>query len=126
MSFPRTRREAWLLEQEELGYSHAEVGGLLAEQWQLPANLVSAIRFHHGPSRTRHYQTDATIVHVANFIAHSMDPEDSLYATGITPLDPESWNTLNLQPDVIDTVMEKAGQLYKEMQMTLFPQAMVA
>jgi len=116
----------YLLEREELGYTHAEIGGLLAEQWQLPENLVNAIRYHHGPGHARRYQLDATIVHVANFIAHSMDPEDSLYATSVTPLDPESWNTLNLQPDVIDSIMEKSGQMYKEMQMALFPQLLAA
>ncbi len=116
----------YLLEQEYLSYTHAEVGALLAEQWHLPANLVNAIRFHHEPVHTRNYQVDATIVHVANFIAHSMDTEDSLYASDITPLDPESWHTLDLQPDVIDTVMEKADQLYREMQATLFPQLLAA
>jgi len=116
----------YLLEHEELGYTHAEVGGLLAERWQLPDNLVNAIRYHHGPGHSRHYQLDATIVHVANFIAHSMDPEDSHYTTIITPLDPDSWSILNLQPDVIDTIMEQSGRLYDEMQMTLFPQLQVA
>ncbi|HED16135.1 MAG TPA: HDOD domain-containing protein, partial [Gammaproteobacteria bacterium] len=116
----------YLLEHEELGYSHAEIGGMLAEQWHLPDNLVNAIRHHHEPVHTRRYQLDATIIHVANFIAHSMDPEDSLYATNVTPLDPESWNTLNLQPDVIDTVMEKSGQLFSEMQKALFPQLQAA
>jgi len=116
----------YLLEHEELGCSHAEIGGLLAEQWNLPDNLVNAIRHHHDPVHTRRYQLDATIVHVANFIAHSMDPEDSFYATNVTPLDPDSWNTLNLQPDVIDTVMEQSGQLYKEMQKALFPQLQAA
>jgi len=116
----------YLLEHKKLGYSHAEIGSQLAEQWQLPDNLVNAIRHHHEPAHTRRYQLDATIVHVANFIAHAMDPEDSLYATNVTPLDPESWNTLNLQPDVIDTVMEKSGQLFREMQEALFPQLQAA
>ncbi len=114
------------LEHEELGYSHAEIGGLLAEQWNLPDNLVNAIRHHHEPVHTKRYHLDATIVHVANFISHSMDPEDSLYATHITPLDPDSWNTLNLQPDVIDTVMEKSDLLFRDMQKALFPQLQAA
>ncbi len=32
------------VEQERIGISHAEVGGMLAESWQLPASLVVCIR----------------------------------------------------------------------------------
>jgi len=34
--------------EEQLGYDHAEVGGILAEKWHLPADIVDAIRGHHG------------------------------------------------------------------------------
>lgn len=37
------------LERHQLGLSHAEVGAALAKQWQLPANLIEPIRFHHDP-----------------------------------------------------------------------------
>ena len=37
------------LEREHLGLSHAEVGAVLARQWQLPGNLIEPIRFHHDP-----------------------------------------------------------------------------
>jgi len=36
-------------ETERFGYSHAEIGGLLAENWSLPDNLTDTIRFHHFP-----------------------------------------------------------------------------
>ncbi|MGB4861542.1 MAG: HDOD domain-containing protein [Tepidiformaceae bacterium] len=35
------------LESELLGYDHAEVGGLLAERWKLPADIQDAIARHH-------------------------------------------------------------------------------
>ena len=34
-------------EQEVMGLSHAEVGAVLAEKWELPNFLVGAIRAHH-------------------------------------------------------------------------------
>ena len=37
------------VEKEAFGQSHAEIGGLLAENWSLPGNLIDAIRFHHFP-----------------------------------------------------------------------------
>ncbi|GHV41322.1 ATP-binding protein [Spirochaetia bacterium] len=32
------------------GMNHAEIGALIAEKWNFPENLISAIRYHHDPS----------------------------------------------------------------------------
>jgi putative nucleotidyltransferase with HDIG domain len=32
-----------------LGADHAEIGGLMLEVWNLPAELATAVRFHHAP-----------------------------------------------------------------------------
>ncbi|MCB0335696.1 MAG: HDOD domain-containing protein [Bdellovibrionales bacterium] len=40
-------RSVVALEQEIIGVSHAELGALVAERWQLPASLVAGIRVHH-------------------------------------------------------------------------------
>jgi putative nucleotidyltransferase with HDIG domain len=37
------------VEMELLGLTHAEVGGLLAAQWNFPDDLVQVIRHHHTP-----------------------------------------------------------------------------
>ncbi|THB63186.1 MAG: HDOD domain-containing protein [Desulfovibrio sp.] len=36
-------------EKDVLGFDHALVGGLLAEEWSLPEHLANAIRLHHEP-----------------------------------------------------------------------------
>jgi len=43
-------------ETERLGFNHADVGGLLGEQWRLPEHLVDPIRQHHqrGSPQGRH------------------------------------------------------------------------
>jgi len=37
-------------EKRILGFSHAEVGALIAEQWKLPETIVRCIRYHHTPA----------------------------------------------------------------------------
>jgi putative nucleotidyltransferase with HDIG domain len=37
----------YVREQQRFGVDHAEVGGLIAEKWQFPAELVASIRLHH-------------------------------------------------------------------------------
>lgn len=37
-------------EQQVLGFSHEQVGAMLAEKWKLPDPIVRCIRYHHDPS----------------------------------------------------------------------------
>ena len=41
---------AKMLENFSVGLNHAEVGALIAQKWNFPEALVSAIRYHHEPS----------------------------------------------------------------------------
>ncbi len=40
---------ASLFEDLSAGMNHAEIGALIAEKWNFPENLVTAIRYHHDP-----------------------------------------------------------------------------
>jgi len=42
---------SWQAEEQVLGVNHMEIGGLLAEAWELPPALVEAIKYHHDPDR---------------------------------------------------------------------------
>ncbi|MDH4099276.1 MAG: HDOD domain-containing protein [Nitrospirota bacterium] len=53
-------------EKEVLGYDHTEVGGLVAEKWNLPANLIEVIRGHHIPEQSTLNPRLTAIVHLAN------------------------------------------------------------
>jgi len=62
------------VEQDEYGFSHAEIGAYLLGLWGLPYVLVEAIAYHHGPSRVPHENFDAiAAVYVANFLAHELE-----------------------------------------------------
>lgn len=37
------------VEVDQLGFSHADVGAHIAMRWGLPAGLISAVQYHHGP-----------------------------------------------------------------------------
>ncbi len=59
-------------EREVLGTDHAEVGDALASHWQLPAEIRSAIRWHHDPAGARFDRTLVALVHVADGLAHML------------------------------------------------------
>ncbi len=58
------------------GFTHAELGAALLEQWKLPAPIVAAVRHHHQPMQPSGLDRFAAFVAVGNFVAHGQeDPE---------------------------------------------------
>ncbi|HXG48926.1 MAG TPA: HDOD domain-containing protein [Methylomirabilota bacterium] len=60
------------LEKKALGVQHAEVGGRLLARWKFPANIVSAVWFHHDPAAAQPHQELAAYVYLGNVVAYSM------------------------------------------------------
>lgn len=58
-------------ERAVLGIDHAEVGGLIARQWNFAPAIVDAIRQHHAPPATAEL-TLTGIAQVADAIAHAL------------------------------------------------------
>ena len=61
------------VEEEVLGFTHAEVGAVVFEKWGLPASLVMAVQYHHRPSEAKEHPLFPAIVHLADIIAYEMD-----------------------------------------------------
>lgn len=57
-------------ERGQLGTDHCEVGAELGAQWNLPASLCEAIRWHHVPSQSdKTYRSLVYGVHLGDFLA---------------------------------------------------------
>ena len=83
------------IEQEILGATHAEIGGYLADWWNLPPNIVDAIRWHYNPSGSQHDSKLAFLVHIADFLVHSLEVGAS--STGSSPgMDPSAFQRLGI------------------------------
>jgi signal transduction histidine kinase/HD-like signal output (HDOD) protein len=73
---------AYRLERERFGFSHADVGRWLLDQWKIPALYCSVVQHHHDPSQDfldgSYPQTLCRIVHLANRLArgHRRGPGD--------------------------------------------------
>ena len=72
-------------EMEALGYTHAAIGGFLAEQWKLPNKLRDAITHHHNPQESEAEGPMAYFVAIANHIAKIsfVDPDETGFAISI-------------------------------------------
>lgn len=82
---------------EVVGMDHAEVGGLLGEHWNLPPDVVGAIRYHLHPEKATSSADLTHLTAVANAVTYAAGlgessngraldaPEISLTALGISP-----------------------------------------
>jgi HD-like signal output (HDOD) protein len=56
-----------------LGYDHCQVGGKLGEIWNLPADIVEAIRHHHAPTAAEPTPALVDCVHVAHWLMEKLE-----------------------------------------------------
>lgn len=84
------------VEQQTMGFDHAQVGGELARQWKLPSMLVECIACHHDIKSAQRYQRETALVHIANILA-LMAEIDSLDFNDVAPIDPLAWEVTGLQ-----------------------------
>ncbi|MFZ0878682.1 MAG: HDOD domain-containing protein [Candidatus Acidiferrales bacterium] len=51
-----------------LGFSHAEAGAILAEQWHLPPDLIAVIEFHHKVENAKDAKALVALVHLSDLL----------------------------------------------------------
>ena len=65
------------IERERLGFSHAEIGEMVAELWHLPSLLGTAIRYHHEPEAAGEHQMAATLIAAADILVNEVDGNET-------------------------------------------------
>ena len=93
-------------EEEVLGYTHADVGELLGERWNLPPKLISVIAHHHNPSTAGGFTLEAAVVHLADIFARALDI-GSGGDEKIPPLDDFAWEILKIKIPAIEPILEE-------------------
>jgi len=91
-------------EMEVLGCTHADIGRLLAERWNLPPKLVNTIAWHHTPAAGGAFAVESSIVHLADILARALQ----LGSGGdplVPPVDHAAWGLLKLKPASLDDIM---------------------
>jgi putative nucleotidyltransferase with HDIG domain len=64
-------------ELQTYSFTHDAVGGQLLEKWQFPANLVTAVAYHHRPDQAAAEPGYACLVQLADLFSYHCCREDS-------------------------------------------------
>jgi putative nucleotidyltransferase with HDIG domain len=100
-------------ERQTAGIDHAEVGGELARQWQLPALLEECIAYHHDIGKATRYPRETALTHIANLVAQ-MAEIDTLDPADVPPIDPTAWQITGLSEQSIEPVVREVQAMINE------------
>jgi len=103
-------------EQFVFGYTHAEVGQLLGQRWNLPPKLISVIAHHHRPGFAGRFAIEAAIIHLADIFCRALNI-GSGGDRKIPPLDAIAWETLKIRTGAIEPVLEEIKSEYDDISM---------
>ncbi len=108
------------VENEVFGFSHAELGAAVVQQWGLPDSLVLTIQHHHNPGMLAELDDD-----IARMCALTTITSMSLSKLGVgrsRPLEDldlgslPAWAFLDLGPDDVDPVLNLCADRVKDSQ----------
>ena len=119
--FEQAKQLAWdenllLIQAEEraLGFTHADIGELLAQRWNLPEKLATIIAFHHKPAESKLFAKETAIIHFADILCRSLDM-GSGGDNMIPKLDEAAWEQMKIKQEQIGPLMEKMEIEFKTM-----------
>lgn len=102
------------VENEVLGFTHADVGGSLLAAWNLPMSLIEAVKNHHQPGRGLGYPVECSSVHVADVVAHAMMLGDSGNEL-VPPVEPCAVDRLNIDSKGLRQIVAEVDGQFDEM-----------
>ncbi len=108
------RQRRYIIEQEELGFSHADVGGELLRLWGLPDYLIVSVEHHHSPNLAQRHQQDAAIAHIANYLSNTLRSNIGENMEASVGLDIEALHTANLSPEDLQSILRDSDQVFNE------------
>lgn len=110
------------IENKILGFDHAEVGGELLKEWQMPESLYTAVKYHHRPKGALTAEIEVSIINIANIM--TIKAEHGVEGDNIVPpFDDYVWATTGLEESDLEPIYTEAGVLFSEALDAVLPQS---
>jgi HD-like signal output (HDOD) protein len=94
------------VEREDFGFTHADVGSVLAIKWSLPEDLATAVRYHHAPSKDPFHRPLSSLIHVADHLAWR-NGTPSTVGTVASALDDTAFEQIGLDRKAVDELQDQ-------------------
>jgi HD-like signal output (HDOD) protein len=101
------------VEQQVLGFTHAQVGQMVADKWRFAVDIEDAISNHHHPEQARTARELAHIISLGNLLCHKLEIGPTR-KPDLDVSDLESAKALGIGPDQISEILEEMSQTLKK------------
>jgi len=107
------------IELQELGYNYCDIGGFIAEHWDLPVGIPETILHHQEPAAAKTHQLETSIVHIAKRLSefrYSNVAEPDFDETALSTIALSKDDVLALYEELtgsIDTAVSSFGGVRK-------------
>ena len=91
-----------------LGTDHAEIGARILAQWNLPADVINAVRWHHDPDSPDASSLPMDVVYLANILCQTQATSGP-QAGHAVELSPTVIDRLGIQLDQFESISEKVA-----------------
>jgi len=141
----QSKRDICEIEQELVGFDHAEVGQALLLHWNLPKNLCASVRYHHNPEEAMDAHIESALIHIADVVTHcaqeSKDPlgspfydpygalldadlnAESITAKALSTIKPQALTLTRVDEDAIVNAITKGSSAFNQVLDLLYPMA---
>ena len=97
-----------------LGTDHAEIGARILSHWNLPADIINAVRWHHDPDSSDVSNAQVDVVYLANLLCHPSNTGNQALGHAIE-LSPAVIERLGIQLDQFESISEKIAHWVDEL-----------
>ncbi len=107
------------VEREVIGCDYAEVSAELMQRWNLPANMVLAVRQHTVPDQAGANDFEPSILHLANLIADAIEigkPVDQWKL----PVQPSAWIATGLTEECYSDAKARIDEMFSSVMAIFF------
>jgi HD-like signal output (HDOD) protein len=87
-----------ITEERLYGFTHAHIGGMVADRWGLQGLTKSAIRYHHTPLEDEEHFKTTAIIAISDIVAHQCGYSNNVPNLQQT-IDPVLLETVGLQEE---------------------------
>lgn len=78
IQMPDELQPYWEWQKAVLGYTFAEAGGYLLDEWKLPPLITTAVKFQHQPLLTKTFKTETMLLHLSVLLSTQLlEPVDN-------------------------------------------------
>ncbi len=104
-------------ERDLLGFDYATVGSALADRWKMPTLFVNVIAEHLTPNAQSPCFTEASVVHVAMWIAVEGEFDEqaclaSLHSAALQVIDPAPGQLIAVREEAVELVADTLSMIY--------------